>query len=202
MRESDRPVRTTADVLDRLVTWIDEARGAGARLAEACCLSTATPDGRPSARFVLFKGVDDDRVAIATNYGSRKGTELDANPRAALTFWWPQTDRQVRLEGAVERLREAGSDAIHAARPRGSQISAWASRQSRTIGSREELRGRRDEAERRFEGVDPVPRPPFWGGFALVPQVVEFWKASEDRLHHRERFERAGDVWTATLLQP
>jgi len=188
--------------LERLVGWIDRAREAGVPWPEACCLATAGADGRPSARMVLFKTVDRGRVTFATNYGSDKAGDLDANPRAALVFFWPALDLQVRLEGTVERLDAVGSDAIHAARPRPSQVSAWASRQSRPIESREALLARREEIERRFEGVDALPRPPFWGGFAVTPDRVEFWEGRRDRFHHRERFERSGDAWIATLLQP
>jgi pyridoxamine 5'-phosphate oxidase len=202
MTERDPATPTTDDLLRRLEAYVAEARAAGAPIADACCLSTATPDGRPSARMLIFKGVDDGRVTFATNYGSRKGLELDRNPRAALTFWWPQTDRQVRIEGAVVRLSAGGSDAIHAARPRGSQVSVWASDQSRPVEDRGALQARRDEVEQRFEGVDPIPRPESWGGYALVPDAVEFWQASEDRFHHRERFVRTGEAWTSTVLQP
>ncbi len=202
MTERGSSPPTTADLLRRLEECVAEARAAGAPIADACCLSTATPDGRPSGRMLIFKGIDDGRVTFATNYRSRKGEELDRNPRAALTFWWPQTDRQVRIEGVAVRLDGAGSDAIHAARPRGSQISIWASEQSRPVEDRRALQARRDDVERRFEGVDPVPRPEHWGGYALVPDAIEFWKASEDRFHQRERFERSGDAWTGSVLQP
>ena len=193
---------TTGDLLRRLEEYVAEARAAGAPIADACCLSTATPDGRPSARMLIFKGVDDGRVTFATNYGSRKGEELERNPRAALTFWWPQTDRQVRIEGRVVRLHAAGSDAIHAARPRGSQISIWASDQSRPVANREVLRRRRDVVEQRVDGIDALPRPVRGGGSARSPGVVEVWEARDERVQLRARFDGAGAAWTVSGLPP
>lgn len=188
--------------LERLRGWFESAREAGVRWPSSCCLATATPEGRPSARMILFKGIEDDRVTFATNYGSDKASDLDANPQAALVLFWASLDRQIRLEGRVERLDAAGSDAIHAGRPRASQISAWASRQSAPVASRDDLLAARAEIEDRFEGIDPIPRPPFWGGYALIPDRIEFWEGREDRTHHRELFVRDGAAWTVRLLQP
>jgi pyridoxamine 5'-phosphate oxidase len=182
--------------------WYDHARGSGVRWPASCCLATADPDGRPSARMILFKEIRDDRVTFATNFGSDKAADLDANPHAALVLFWPSLDRQIRLEGAIERLDDAGSDAIHDARPRPSQISAWASRQSAPIESHEAFLERRERFVRRFDGVDPVPRPEYWGGYALLPDRVEFWEAREDRAHRRELYVRAGTAWTVRVLQP
>jgi pyridoxamine 5'-phosphate oxidase len=169
--------------------WWDAA-GRDQRVA----LATATRDGRPSARMVLVKGVAPDGFTFFTGYESRKGRELAENPRAALLFHWP--DRQVRVEGRVERVPETESDDYWATRPAGSRRSAAASRQSEPITSREEL-----EARAAAAGDDP-PRPAWWGGYRLVPDVFEFWEHREDRLHDRRRFTRAGGGWRADLLQP
>lgn len=188
--------------LVRMQAWYDHARGSGVRWPASCCLATADANGRPSARMILFKTIETARVTFATNFGSNKASDLDANPYAALVLFWPSLDRQIRLEGSTERLDDAGSDAIHAARPRPSQISAWASRQSAPIESYEAFLERRDATEKRLDGVDPVPRPEFWGGYALTPDRIEFWEAREDRAHRRELYVRNGDRWSVRILQP
>jgi len=196
---------TEADLLDDplalLRRWYAEAQAAGPR-ADAMTLATATPDGRPSARIVLLKGIEDDGVAFFTNYESRKGRELAANPHAALVLLWPAVDRQVRLAGAVQRLSAQASDAYFATRPRGSQLGAWASRQSEPLRDRAQLDERLAEAEARYAG-GPVPRPPRWGGLRLVPREIEFWQGRPDRLHDRFAYVRAADGgWTRTRLSP
>ena len=164
-------------------------------------LATATPDGRPSVRIVLLKGIDDDSISFFTNYGSRKGRELDANPRAAATLYWQPLYRAVRLEGAVERLSPEASDTYFATRPRGAQIGAWASAQGSVLAGRAELEERVRAIEQRFP--DAVPRPDFWGGYRLIPEAIEFWQGRPDRLHDREHFLRADDGgWRADLLSP
>jgi pyridoxamine 5'-phosphate oxidase len=165
-------------------------------------LATATPDGRPSARVVLLRGHDENGFVFFTNYGARKGDELATNPRAALVFYWPEIDRQIRIEGRVERATPQESDAYFQSRPRGSQLGAWASPQSEVIASREVLEARLHEVEARYpEG--PVPRPPFWGGFRVVPDSIEFWQEGPSRLHDRLRYVRlASGGWRLERLSP
>ena len=164
-------------------------------------LATADASGQPSARVVLLRGADPRGFAFFTNYQSRKGRELDANPRAALCVHWPSLDEQIRIEGDVERLPAVESDAYFDGRPRGSQLGAWASDQSRTLPSRETLEARYREFEARFEG-QPVTRPPHWGGYRIVPQRVEFWYGRADRLHDRVVYVRNGDSWRIERLYP
>ena len=181
--------------------WFEEAADSGIIEAERMALATATPDGRPSVRIVLLKGIDDDGIQFFTNYGSRKGRELDANPRAAATFYWQPLYRAARLEGPVERLTAEESDAYFATRPRGAQLGAWASAQGTVIGSREELEERVRAADRRFPG--DVPRPDYWGGYRLRPDAVELWQGRPDRLHDREHFLLQPDgSWQAARLAP
>ncbi len=168
----------------------------------AMALATADAGGRPSVRMVLLKAADERGFVFYTNLGSRKGRELATNPKAALCFHWPHTGWQVRVEGVVEPVGATEADAYHASRPRGSQIGAWASRQSEPVASREALLEQYREVERRYEG-QPVPRPPYWSGFRLVPERIEMWRTDEFRLHHRTLHTRQADgSWTAELLQP
>lgn len=164
-------------------------------------LATADPQGRPSVRMVLLRGADERGFVFYTNYNSRKGRELTGNPRAALCFHWATLDEQIRIEGTVERLPPEESDAYFSSRPRGSQLGAWASDQSAVLPSREALEQRYREIERRFEG-DAVPRPPFWGGFRLKPDRIEFWYGRPDRLHDRVVYVRDGDAWRIERLYP
>ena len=181
--------------------WFEEAADSGIIEAERMALATATPDGRPSVRIVLLKGIDEDGIQFFTNYGSRKGRELDANPRAAATLYWQPLYRAARLEGPVERLSASESDAYFASRPRGAQVGAWASAQGSVRSDRAELDERVGEIERRFPG--DVPRPEFWGGYRLRPDAVELWQGRPDRLHDREHFLLQGDgTWRAERLSP
>jgi pyridoxamine 5'-phosphate oxidase len=188
------------DPLRRFERWFAAAREAGLHAPEAMALATATADGRPSARMVLLKAADDRGFAFHTNYESRKGTELAANPRAALLFHWQPLGRQVRIEGAVERAAPEESDAYFRTRPLESRIATWASPQSRPLADRAELDDRYAEAVARY-GED-VPRPGHWGGFRLVPDAYEFWEHGENRLHDRIRYERDGEGWRRTRLAP
>ncbi len=164
-------------------------------------LATADASGQPSARIVLLRGVDPRGFAFFTNYTSRKGRELEANPRAALCIHWPSLEEQIRVEGGVERLPAAESDAYFNGRPRGSQLGAWASEQSQVLPSRETLEARYREIDKRFEG-QPVTRPPHWGGFRIVPHRMEFWYGRPDRLHDRVVYVREGDGWRIERLYP
>lgn len=182
--------------------WFRAARESGLFLPEAMTLATATTDGAPSARMVLLKEADDEGFAFFTNYGSRKARELDANPRAALVFHWAILERQVRVEGQVERLSPERSEAYFRTRARGSQLGAWASAQSQALPDRGELDRRYREVEERYAGQD-VPLPPFWGGYLLRPVHMEFWQGRASRMHDRWRFTRddAGR-WRTERLYP
>lgn len=164
-------------------------------------LATADPGGQPSARLVLLRGVDERGFAFFTNYNSRKGRELDANPKAALCIHWVALDEQIRVEGRVERLTDVESDVYFDSRPRGSQLGAWASDQSAVLPSRETLEEQYRAIEKRFDGK-PVTRPPFWGGFRIVPHRIEFWYGRPDRLHDRVVYVREGTAWTIERLYP
>jgi pyridoxamine 5'-phosphate oxidase len=167
----------------------------------AMTLATADAQGRPAARMVLLKAVDSRGFVFYTNYESRKAEQLAANPAAALCIYWPALDLQVRVEGSVERTSEAESDTYFATRPHGSQIGAWASQQSRPLSSRAKLLAQVAETEARFLGRS-VPRPPFWGGFRVIPRRIEFWHNQLHRLHDRRLFVRREDGWTVQRLYP
>jgi pyridoxamine 5'-phosphate oxidase len=189
------------DPLRQFGTWFEEAREAGVEVPEAMALATATPDGRPSVRMVLLKQADEGGFRFHTNYKSRKGGELAANPRAALLFHWRPLGRQVRVEGEVEHLSPDESEAYFRTRPLGSRIAAWASPQSRPLDDRAQLEQLYGEAATRFPGED-VPLPPHWGGYRLVPDAYEFWQHAENRLHDRVRYERDGERWARARLAP
>jgi pyridoxamine 5'-phosphate oxidase len=164
-------------------------------------LATADADGRPSARMVLLRGIDERGFVFHTNYASRKGRELDANPYAALCFYWPTLDEQIRVEGRISRLPTDESDDYFDSRPRGSQLGAWASAQSQELTTREKLEEEYRATELRFEG-QTVPRPPFWGGFRLTPERIEFWYGRPDRLHDRIVYTRSDRGWKIQRLYP
>jgi pyridoxamine 5'-phosphate oxidase len=182
--------------------WYEEARGAGIRVPEAVALATATADGIPSARMVLMKGFDAGGFVFYTGYGSRKARELADNPRAALLFHWDALGRQVRVEGPVAKVLRAESEAYFATRPRGSQVSAWASAQSEPVASRDELEAAARRIEERFDG-EAIPLPASWGGYRLAPERFEFWQHRDDRLHDRLCYEPDGTgSWTLRRLAP
>jgi len=180
--------------------WFDQAVAAAVPEPNAMTLATSTPDGKPSARIVLLKHCDPRGLTFFTNYGSRKGQELAANPRAALLFHWVDLARQVRVEGAVTRISDAESDEYHASRPRGSRMGAWASPQSQVIPDRSFLENKLPDLEARYP--TEIPRPPHWGGFRLVPEMIEFWQGRANRLHDRIRFTRHGNAWLRERLGP
>jgi pyridoxamine 5'-phosphate oxidase len=190
-----------ADPLDQFRRWFDEA-AAVLDVPEAMALATAAPDASPSVRMVLLRNFDERGLVFYTHYISRKGRELEANPQAALLLHWPPLGRQVRVEGAVERVPEEESDSYFATRPRGAQIGALASRQSDPLGSRTELYERFVELERGLDG-GPVPRPPTWGGYRVRANAWEFWQHRASRLHDRFRYERESDGgWRIDRLFP
>jgi pyridoxamine 5'-phosphate oxidase len=191
-----------SDPLEQFQRWFAEARDVQLQLPEAMTLATATNDGRPSARLVLLKQVDERGFVFYTNYGSQKARELDANPQAALVFYWPQLERQVRVEGHVGRVTEAESDEYFQTRPRESQIGALASPQSEAISSREMLQQRVEELEELYRDRE-IERPPHWGGYRLHPTRIEFWKGRPGRLHDRLLYELQSDgAWTIKRLAP
>jgi pyridoxamine 5'-phosphate oxidase len=181
--------------------WYHEARKSGLFLPEAMTLATASPDGYPSARLVLLKRHDERGFVFFTNYESRKAVELEENPRAALVMHWPILQRQVRIEGSVEKTSHEESTAYFRTRPRGSRIGAWASPQSSVLQDREQLEERVAEFEALYPG-DDVPLPPYWGGYRLSPENIEFWQGRANRLHDRFRFTRAGAEWIVERLAP
>lgn len=185
----------------RISGWIDEGRMSADPEPDAMALATVGADGKPSVRIVYCRGFDARGIRFYTNYDSRKGRELEGKPEAAVVFFWPSLARQLRVEGPIEKLSAAESDAYFHARPRGNQISGFVSPQSQPIASLDELRAKSAEAVTKFEGK-PVPRPDHWGGFLLRPRVVEFWTRGDDRLHDRLRCELAEGAWREARLAP
>jgi pyridoxamine 5'-phosphate oxidase len=200
----DRPLGEAdldADPLAQFRRWFEQARAHGAFEAEAVALATATPEAAPSVRMVLSKGVDERGFVFYTNYGSRKAAELEANPRAALLFHWPELGRQVRVEGAVARVERAETEAYARSRSRASRLSALASPQSRAVASREWLERRVAELDRRHG--DELPVSEDWGGYRLAPRAWEFWQHRPDRLHDRFRYlPRLDGAWSIERLGP
>ena len=194
-------METPSDPIARFSAWYEEAKQVIPVEPNAMVLATADARGRPSSRVVLLKGVDPRGFVFYTNLHSRKGHELLENPHAALCFHWRPLERQVRIEGPVERVTEAEADAYFASRARGSQLGAWASQQSGELASRESLEARLAELERRYADK-PVPRPPHWSGFRVLPELIEFWTSRPSRLHVRELYRRDGEGWRKVLLNP
>jgi pyridoxamine 5'-phosphate oxidase len=191
-----------AHPIDQFAHWFIEALNSQLLEANASFLATASPDGRPSVRTVLLKGYDHQGFVFYTNYESRKGREIDLNPQAALLFNWLELERQVRIEGTIEKVSEVESRAYFQSRPRGSQIGAWASPQSRVISDRDVLEQRVQEIERQYEGLDTLPLPPHWGGYRIQPDWMEFWQGRESRLHDRIVYQKTEHGWTIERLAP
>lgn len=207
MREFPHPDRTLeredllADPIDQARRWLQEAEEADVPLATAAALATADPTGRPSVRHVLIRGIDPRGFVFYTHRDSRKGRDLEANPRAGLVVFWKELDRQIAITGDVEEMADEESDAYFATRPRDAQLGAWASRQSEILPAREQL----EEAVRAFaEEFDgrSVPRPPRWGGYRVLPEAVEFWQGRAFRLHDRFRYTREPEGWRIDRLFP
>ena len=190
-----------ADPFDLFRRWFDQALAAKLNEPNAMILATATPDGAPSARAVLLKGLSDSGFAFFSNYDSRKGREIEANPRVAAVFLWDELERQVRIEGTCERTTAEESDAYYRVRPLGSRLGAWASPQSAAIPDRAFLEAQHAELLARFADGEP-PRPENWGGYRIVPDAFEFWQGRPSRLHDRIRFRRVAGVWVKDRLAP
>lgn len=190
-----------ADPIAQFRVWWDEAVSSAVGEVNAMTLATVSAESRPSARIVLLKGFDENGFMFFTNYQSRKGKEIDANPHAALVFFWQELERQVRIEGGIEKVSEAESDTYYHSRPQGSQIGAWASPQSEVIAGRETIESNYASLEQKF-GAGEVPRPGFWGGYIVRPSMIEFWQGRSSRLHDRIRYDLADGDWRITRLAP
>lgn len=197
------PEDVSESPLAQFKAWFEQAVQVQVPEPNAMTLATCTPEGKPSARIVLLKGIEEGGFVFYTNYNSRKGTELEQNPQAALAFLWHELQRQVRVEGPVRRLSPESSTAYFQSRPKGSQIGAWASPQSTPIASRAVLEKRVEELAGQYAGAESLPRPPHWGGYVLAPSAVEFWQGRSNRLHDRIRYrlDENGN-WQVERLAP
>ena len=193
--------RAASEPFAQFAQWFDDAVAAEDTEANAMTVATADERGRPSARIVLLRGWDERGFVFFTNYESRKGRELAFDPYAALLFYWDRLERQIRIEGAVEQLAAADSDAYFGRRPRGHRLSAWASPQSRVVSGRAELEAGMTEADHRFADAE-VPRPAYWGGYRVVPERMEFWQGRLNRVHDRLLYRRVGAAWLRERLAP
>ncbi|WP_304640583.1 pyridoxamine 5'-phosphate oxidase [Pseudomonas sp.] len=190
-----------ADPFSLFATWFQQAVEVERTEANAMMLATVGESGQPHLRTLLLKGADDRGFVFFTNYDSAKGRQLASRPLAAMTFWWHDLERQVRIEGQVERISEAESDAYYESRPAGSRLGAWASPQSQVIDGREVLEANLASLQRRHADAPP-PRPPHWGGYRLLPEMMEFWQGRPSRLHDRLCYQRQGNAWTRVRLAP
>ncbi len=199
--ESFDPAGADPDPLERFHRWAEQAQAAGSGMADITILATSSPDRVPSARAVILRGIDRRGFVFFTNFESPKARDLEANPVGVLVFVWPEVHRQVRVAGRVERVAREESEAYFRTRPPGHRLGAWASPQSRVIDGRGPLERAFEEVRARFPGND-VPLPPFWGGFRVIPESVEFWEGRENRLHDRVRYRREKDRWAVERLAP
>jgi pyridoxamine 5'-phosphate oxidase len=188
--------------LTQFARWFDEALKSDVDEPNAFTLSTVSEDGRPSGRIVLLKGIEKEKFIFYTNYQSAKGKELENNPACALTFFWPELERQVRVEGVANKIDTALSEKYFQSRPRESQIGAWASPQSAVISGREILDARANELQKKFDGVEKLPKPNQWGGYEVEPIEIEFWQGRPNRLHDRIVFYKVDEQWQAHRLAP
>ncbi len=193
---SDHPIK-------QFETWFQEAQNSEIIEPNVMTFATSAIDGKPSARILLLKGIQDDGFVFFTNYNSRKGRELALNPNAAIVFCWLELSRQVRIEGIVKKVSEKESESYFQSRPRGSQVGAWASPQSRVVIDRDVLEKKVDEIEKEFANEEKLPLPRFWGGYKLMPSIIEFWQGRTNRLHDRIRYSRQSDKkWKIERLAP
>ena len=190
------------DPIQQFEKWFLEALNAKVMEPNAMNLSTINADNRPSSRIVLLKGIEEKKFVFYSNYQSTKGKELDQNPACALTFFWPELERQVRIEGLAERINEERAEKYFQSRPRGSQVGAWTSPQSSIIKSRSILEERAEQIEKRFEGLAVLPKPNQWGGYQVDAQVIEFWQGRPNRLHDRIQFLKIDNAWKSHRLAP
>ena len=195
-------VEASADPIQQFERWWQDVLNAELPEPNGMTLATVGSNGRPSARIVLLKGFDQRGFTFFTNYDSRKGKELAETPHGAIVFWWEPLERQVRIEGTVERLTDAESDAYYHSRPKSSRLGAWASPQSQMIDSRQILEDKQQALEQQYEGIKNVPRPPHWGGFRLVPDRIEFWQGRSSRLHDRLCYVKTDTGWSRMRLAP
>lgn len=186
---------------DQFKVWFDDAINAEVNEPNAMMLATSSLEGKPSARMVLLKGFDNEGLTFFTNYSSRKASQLNSNPYAAIVFFWPELERQIRIEGIVKKVTERESDDYFDSRPEGSRIGAWTSPQSQVIPNREFLELLRAEIEKRFKG-EKIPRPKQWGGFMIIPSLFEFWQGRPNRLHDRIQYSKTDNNWIIERLAP
>jgi pyridoxamine 5'-phosphate oxidase len=190
------------DPVKQFEKWFEEAVQAGVTEPNAMHLATVNEQGKPSSRIVLLKGIEGGRFTFYTNYQSKKGKELETNPACALTFFWPDVERQVRIEGIAERVDQATADQYFQSRPRGSQVGAWSSPQSSVIKDRALLEERASQIEKKFENNEVLPRPHQWGGYQIEPLLIEFWQGRKSRLHDRIEFVKTDNAWKVHRLAP
>ncbi len=202
MTEKPEDFKVPKNPYDLFKDWLSLAETSETNDPNAMCLATSTPDGIPSARMVLLKGLDERGFVFYTNTGSRKGAQIENNQHAALCFHWKTLRKQVRIEGIVEEVSEEEADAYYNTRHRGSRIGAWASKQSQPLGSYQELKDFVEDYEEKFEGKEDIPRPPYWKGFRIKPNYFEFWIDGDYRLHQRYLYTPSGNRWDIGMLYP
>lgn len=190
------------DPIKQFEKWFHEASQSGVVEPNAMTVSTVKADGRPTSRVILLKGIENQKFVFFTNYQSAKGKELETNPAVALNFFWPELERQIRIEGIAQRIDTTRSETYFQSRPRGSQVGAWSSPQSAVLENRKILEERMHEIEKRFEGKTVLPKPQQWGGFEVEPNLFEFWQGRESRLHDRIQFIKEGQAWKIFRLAP